>query len=112
MQFGPIGLPELLFIFALALIVFGPRRLPEIGRTIGKLMAELRRGTQEIQRAIDEEVRAADPTRDSGLDTLRREALSVRRDLESVARSLTLAPPVERSILPPPVPETARTPID
>ena len=40
---GPLGIPELIFIFALALLIFGPRKLPELGRTFGKSMAEFRR---------------------------------------------------------------------
>ena len=73
MQFGPLGFPELLFLFILALIIFGPRRLPEIGRSIGKAMAEFRKGTQEIRRAIEEEVDTEGLRRAVGLDDVRAE---------------------------------------
>jgi sec-independent protein translocase protein TatA len=48
-----IGAPELIFILVLALLIFGPKRLPQIGRTIGKGMAEFRRASTELQRAIN-----------------------------------------------------------
>ena len=48
---------EILFIMLLALIVLGPRRLPEIGRQIGKALAELRRAKYEFTRQIEDEIR-------------------------------------------------------
>ena len=56
-MFGPLGVPELLLIFALILIVFGPRRLPEIGRTLGKAMGEFRKATDDLKSTIEREVR-------------------------------------------------------
>ncbi len=53
---GPLGVPELIFIFILALLIFGPKRLPEIGRTIGKGMAEFRKASNEIKRTINTEL--------------------------------------------------------
>jgi TatA/E family protein of Tat protein translocase len=55
-MFGPLGVPELLFILVLALLLFGPKRLPEIGRTIGKGMAEFRRATNDLKRTIETEI--------------------------------------------------------
>lgn len=52
-MFGPLGVPELLFIFVLALLIFGPRKLPEIGRTIGRAMGELRRATADLQGSLN-----------------------------------------------------------
>lgn len=57
-MFGSIGMPELIVIFVIALVVFGPRRLPEIGRSLGKTIAEFKRATSELQRTLEEEVRA------------------------------------------------------
>lgn len=55
-MFGPLGLPEILFILVVALLIFGPRRLPEIGRGIGKALGEFRRATNDLKRSIDTEV--------------------------------------------------------
>ncbi|MFL6290430.1 MAG: twin-arginine translocase TatA/TatE family subunit, partial [Thermoanaerobaculia bacterium] len=52
-RMGPLGVPELIFIFVLALLIFGPKRLPEIGRTIGKGMAEFRKASTELKRTIN-----------------------------------------------------------
>jgi sec-independent protein translocase protein TatA len=57
-MFGSIGMPELIVIFVIALVVFGPRRLPEIGHSLGKAIAEFKRATNELQRTLEEEVRA------------------------------------------------------
>jgi len=54
-MFGSIGMPELLLIFLIALIVIGPKKLPDIGRAIGKGIAEFRRATQEIKESIEVE---------------------------------------------------------
>lgn len=54
---GPIGVPELLIIFVVALIVFGPRKLPELGRSLGKSIAEFKRASNELRSTLDEEIR-------------------------------------------------------
>jgi sec-independent protein translocase protein TatA len=55
--FGSIGMQELIVIFVIALIVFGPRRLPEIGRTLGKSIAEFKRASEDLRNRFEEEVR-------------------------------------------------------
>ena len=54
---GPIGVPELLIIFVVALIVFGPRKLPELGRSLGKSIAEFKRASNELRSTLDDEIR-------------------------------------------------------
>ena len=55
-MFGSLGFPELLLIFIVALLVFGPRKLPEIGRTLGKALGECRKATDEFKNTIEREV--------------------------------------------------------
>jgi len=52
-----LGFPEMMFIFILALILFGPKKLPEIGKQIGKGLAEFKRASREFQSQIEDEVR-------------------------------------------------------
>ncbi len=51
-----LGLPEILLIFVLALLLFGPRKLPEIGRTLGRAMNEFRRAADELKTSLEREV--------------------------------------------------------
>lgn len=51
-----LGVPELLFILILALLIFGPKRLPEVGRTLGRGLSEFRRASNELKRSIESEI--------------------------------------------------------
>jgi TatA/E family protein of Tat protein translocase len=53
---GSLGLPEIAFIVLVALLIFGPKKLPEIGRTLGRGMSEFRRATDELKRTINTEL--------------------------------------------------------
>ena len=57
-MFGTLGGPELFLIMIVALIVFGPRKLPEMGKSLGKMMAEFRKASNDFQRTIEDEVEA------------------------------------------------------
>jgi len=59
-QTASIGIPDTLFLMLLALVVFGPRRLPEIGRQIGKLMYEFRKVSNDFKFQMEEELRASE----------------------------------------------------
>ena len=54
---GNLGMPEIIVIFVLALIVFGPRKLPELGKSLGKGLAEFRKASNELKQTWEEEVR-------------------------------------------------------
>lgn len=59
-MFGPVGVPELIIIFTIALIIFGPRKLPELGKSLGKSLAEFKRASNELKNTLDEEIRIED----------------------------------------------------
>jgi len=56
-MFGSLGMPELVIIFVIALIVFGPRKLPELGKSLGKSLAEFKRASNELRNSLEEEIR-------------------------------------------------------
>ena len=69
---GSIGMPELIIIFVIALIIFGPRKLPELGRSLGKSLAEFKRASNELRNTLGAQGRRAtriDPP-DNGLKCL------------------------------------------
>ncbi len=68
---GSLGMQEIIVIFVLALIVFGPRKLPELGKTLGKGLAEFKKASNELKSTWEEEVR---------LDKEKEEMSSILRD--------------------------------
>ena len=54
---GSIGMPELMIIFVVALIIFGPRKLPELGRSLGKSLGEFKRASNELRSTLEDEIR-------------------------------------------------------
>ena len=59
---GSIGMGELLVIFVIALIVFGPRKLPELGRTLGKSLGEFKRASNDLRNTLEEEINVDEKT--------------------------------------------------
>jgi sec-independent protein translocase protein TatB len=55
-----LGMPEMLFIFLLALIVFGPKKLPELARQLGKIMADFKRATNDFKYQLENEIEQMD----------------------------------------------------
>ncbi len=71
---GPLGWQETIFIFLLALLIFGPKKLPELGKTIGKAMTEFRRASSELKSTFDREMR-----------NLERETEPIREETNKIA---------------------------
>jgi len=65
---GSIGVPEMIIIFIVALIVFGPKKLPELGKSLGKGLAEFRRASYELKATIEEEVRSIETETNKSFD--------------------------------------------
>lgn len=55
-MFGTLGMPELILIFVVALLLFGPRKMPQIGKTIGRALGEFRRASNEFKRTVEDEI--------------------------------------------------------
>jgi TatA/E family protein of Tat protein translocase len=81
-MFGNIGLPEMVLIMAIALLVFGPKKLPEIGRSIGKAMREFKKATEEIKDKFEEQI---------GVDDLK----DIKKDIKDIKTNLSEASPLK-----------------
>lgn len=79
---GPLGFTEILFILVLALLLFGPKRLPELARMLGRGLAEFRRASNDLRASIEDEVR-----------TLERDAARPPEAREPGKPAPSLAPP-------------------
>ena len=60
-MFG-LGIPELIVIFVIALVVFGPKRLPDLGKSIGRAMSEFKKAQQEFQESVQSEMKEVQKT--------------------------------------------------
>jgi sec-independent protein translocase protein TatA len=72
-----LGVPELLVIFIVALIVFGPKKLPELGRSLGRGINEFKRASNELKNTLDEEIRADERRQATPVSDERRQATPV-----------------------------------
>ena len=98
---GSLGVPELLLIFVVVLIVFGPRRIPEIGQMLGKALGEFRKATDDLKNTIEREVR---------LEELKKIGPTVMPSFESVSRIEPSAPVTAPELAPEPAPVAEATP--
>ena len=56
-MFGSVGMPELIIIFVIALIIFGPRKLPELGRSVGRSLSEFKRASNDLRNTLEDEIK-------------------------------------------------------
>jgi sec-independent protein translocase protein TatA len=90
-MFGPLGFPELVIIFVVALLVFGPRKLPDLGRSLGKSLAEFKRASNELRSTLDDEIRADERKAAAPVPAVPAEASTDPADIHSPAAPETIA---------------------
>ena len=89
-MFGSIGMPELIIILVIALIIFGPRKLPELGRSLGRSIGEFKKASNELRSTLEEEIR---------LEEQRDQRAATRAEQDSAIAAASTPP----SPTPPPV---------
>ena len=82
LMIGPLGMQEMLIILVVALIVFGPRKLPQIGKTLGKSIAEFRRTSTELRSTLEREVQMEE------FRAARSEVSELKKDVTDLGRGL------------------------
>ncbi len=92
-MFGSIGFPELLIIMTIALLIFGPKKLPEVGKSIGKALREFRKTSDEIKERIEEEIQVE-------------EFKEIKKDIKEITDFNSITAPKEDS--PPKKPDFAQ----
>ncbi len=107
-MFGSIGMPELMIIFVIALIIFGPRKLPELGRSMGKSLSEFKRASNDLKNTLDEEIRIEDKQPPSQSTQLKPPAPAAAPDEE--IRIEDKQPPSQSTQHKPPAPAAAPEP--
>ena len=110
---GNLGMPEIMMIMLLALLLFGPKKLPEIGKQVGKALGEFRRASNDLKRSIQDEMDKAQ----AGLDSISNELkpdlkLDVKAEPKPEAPALTPAAGAvaQQKTAEPGVPSTPTTP--
>ena len=92
-MFGSIGMPEMVIILVIALIVFGPRKLPELGRSLGKSINEFKKASNELRSTLEEEIRVEETKEQRAKVETEQHAAVVAADVHTVTPGApTVAP--------------------
>ena len=83
-MFGSIGMPELILIFVVALLVFGPKKLPELGKSLGRGLAEFKKASEDLKRTIEDEIEQG-----------KKEAAAVKQQVSEVKNTFAAAAPAD-----------------
>ncbi len=84
---GNIGFPEMIVIFVVALLIFGPKRLPELGKSLGKGISEFRRASSDLKNTIEREIESAEIPQQS----IKSAIADVKQAATSAGNALTAA---------------------
>src|SRR5262245_63718758 len=97
-MFGSIGMPELVIILVIALIIFGPRKLPELGRSLGRSIGEFKKASNELRSTLEEEIRIEEQRDQRTAAKAEQDSAIAAAAAPSSAAPVTPAPPVDETI--------------
>jgi sec-independent protein translocase protein TatA len=84
---GSLGMQEIIVIFIIALIVFGPRKLPEIGKTLGKGLAEFKKASSELKNTWEQEVQL-DKTKEEITQVIKESTIKPSEIIQDITNSV------------------------
>jgi TatA/E family protein of Tat protein translocase len=84
---GSLGMQEIIIIFILALIIFGPRKLPELGKTLGKGLAEFKKASNELKQTWEEEVQL-EKEKEAIVDIMKDSSVDLRKDSSTGSKEI------------------------
>jgi TatA/E family protein of Tat protein translocase len=103
---GNLGMPELMMIMLLALLLFGPKKLPEIGKQVGKALGEFKRASNDLKRSIQDEMDKAQ----AGLDSISNDPPKPEQKPEPPALAAAVGAVAQKKDAEPATPTTPTTP--
>jgi len=91
---GQIGFMEMLVIGVLALLIFGPKKLPELGKSLGKGLREFKKATEDIKSSFDDHLKDAEST----IDEATKEIRETERDMKADFYAQSTPPPPDTTV--------------
>jgi sec-independent protein translocase protein TatA len=94
-MFGSIGMPELIIILVIALIIFGPRKLPELGKSLGRSLNEFKKASTDLQNTLEQEIKIEEQKEATAKAKQEEKTASAAFDADSNNDDQNSAPPRE-----------------
>lgn len=85
---GQLGFPELILIFVAALLIFGPKKLPELGKSLGKGLREFKRATEDIKSNWEDQIKDAEHSIKEVKDTVKDATSEIKTDLKDLDKDI------------------------
>ena len=92
-MFGSIGMPEMIVIFVIALLIFGTRKLPQLGRSLGRSINEFKKASNELRSTLEEEIRVEETKEQKAKIEAEQQSAVTATQVQPDATPASAAPP-------------------